>query len=62
MWFIDILIFMYRVRVCDFILEFHGNMQQYIQHVNMAWWEDDQFIIYQDTFPLGTILLAVDFA
>ena len=35
MWFIDILIIMYQVRVCDFTPEFRGKMQQYIQHVDM---------------------------
>ena len=62
MWFIDILIFMYQVQVCDFIPEFHGKIQQYIQHVDMAWWQDEQFRICWDTFPLRTILLVVDFA
>ena len=50
-----ILIFMYQVRVCDFIPEFRGNIQQYIQHVDMARWQDEQFRICWDTFPLGTI-------
>ena len=36
MWFIDILIFMYQVQVCDFIPEFRGKIQQYIQHVDMG--------------------------
>src|SRR5712692_8930139 len=62
MWFIDILIFMYQFRVCDFIPEFHGKIQQYIQHVDMARWQDEQFRICRDTFPLGTILSVVDFA
>ena len=61
MWFIDILIFMYQVRVCDFNLEFRGKIQMYIQHVDMAQWKDEQFRICQDTFPLGTILLVVEF-
>ena len=56
MWFIDILISMYQVRVCDFIPEFRGKIQQYIQHVDMAWWQDEQFRICWDTFPLETIL------
>ena len=61
MWFIDILIFMYQVRVCDFIPEFRGNIQWYIQHVDMAWWQDEQFRIFQDTFPPRTILSVVEF-
>ena len=28
----------------------------------MARWQDDQFRIFQDTFPLGTIPSVVDFA
>ena len=28
----------------------------------MAWWQDDQFKICRDTFPLRTILSVVDFA
>ena len=52
---------MYQVRVCDFIPEFRGNIQQYIQHIDMAWWKYEQFRICRDTFPLGTILSVVDF-
>ena len=50
------------MQVCYFISEFHGKIQQYIQHVNMSRWQDEQFRICQDTFPLGTILSVVDFA
>ena len=49
------------MQVCDFILEFRGKIQQYIQHVDMARWQDEQFRICRDTFPLGTILSVVDF-
>ena len=49
------------MQVCDFILEFCGKIQQYIQHVDMARWKHDQLRICQDTFPLGTILSVVDF-
>ena len=28
----------------------------------MAWWQDEQFRICRDTFPLGTILSVVEFA
>ena len=48
--------------VCDFISELHGKIQQYIQHVDMAQWQAEQFRICRDTFPLGTILSVVDFA
>ena len=62
MWCIDILIFMYLVRVCDFIPEFRGKIQQYIQHVDMARWKDKQSRICRDTFPIRTILSVVEFA
>ena len=52
----------HEVQECEFILEFCGNIQQYIQNVNMEWWKDEQFKICRDTFPLGTILSVVDFA
>ena len=53
---------MYQVWVCDFIPKFRGKIQQFIQHVNMARWQDAQFKICWDTFPLGTILSVVYFA
>ena len=49
------------MQVCDFISEFRGNIQQYIQHVDMARWKDEKFRICRDTFPLKTILSVVDF-
>ena len=52
----------HQVKVCEFISEFRGNIQQYIQHVDMERWQDEQFIIYRDTFPLGTRLSMVYFA
>ena len=52
----------HQVQVCEFISEFRGNIQQYIQHVNMEQWKDEQFIICRDTFPLRIILSVVDFA
>ena len=60
--FITLFIFLHQVLVCDFILEFHWKIQQYIQHVDVAWWQDDQFRIYLETLPLGRILSVVDFA
>ena len=50
------------MRVCEFIPEFRGKIQYYIQHVHMAQWKDEQFKLCRDTFPLGTILSVVDFA
>ena len=62
MFFYNIAFFLHQVQVCDFISEFRGKIQQYIQHVDMAWWQDEQFKICWDTFPLGTILSVVYFA
>ena len=50
------------MRVCEFILEFREKIQYYIQHVHMAWWQDEQFKLCRDMFPLRTILSVVDFA
>ena len=50
------------MQVCDFISEFRGKIQQYIQHVDMARWQDEQFRISWDTFPLRRILSVVEFA
>ena len=52
----------HQVQLCEFISDFHGKIQQYIQHVDIAWWQDEKFKIYRDTFPLGIILSVVDFA
>ena len=60
--YITLFIFLHQVQVCDFISEFHGKIQWYIQHVNVAQWKDEQFRIFWETFPLGTILSMVDFA
>ena len=60
--FITLFIFLHQVQVCDFISEFRGKIQQYIQHVDMAWWQHEKFRICRDTFPLGTILSVVEFA
>ena len=61
MLFFNIIYFLHQVQACDFISEFCGKIQQYIQHVDMAWWQDAQFRICRDTFPLGTILSVVEF-
>ena len=55
-------LFFHEAHVCEFILEFRGKVQKYIQHVDMAQWQDDQFKICRDTFPLRKILSVVDFA
>ena len=55
-------LFVQQVCVCEFIPKFHGKIQYYIQHVHMAQWQDEQFKLCRDTFPLETILSVVDFA
>jgi hypothetical protein len=42
--------------------EFVEKTQQYIQHVDVARWKDDDFRICRDKFPVGIVLLVVDFA
>ena len=42
--------------------EFFEKTQQYVKNVHVARWQDEQFRAYKDTFPIGTILLVVDFA
>ena len=59
--FLTLFIFLRQVQVCDFISDFRGKIQPYIQHVDMARWQDEKFRICRDTFPLKTILLVVDF-
>ena len=56
MLFYNTVYFLHQVQVCHFISEFRGKIQQYIQHVDMGQWKDEQFRICQDTFPLETIL------
>ena len=61
MLFYNIVYFVsHQVQVREFISDFHGNIQQYIQHVDMARWQDEQFRICRDTFPLEAILSMVD--
>ena len=63
MLFYNIVFFVtHYVQVCEFISKFCTKIQKYIQHVNMARWQDEQFRICRDTFPLGAILSVVDFA
>ena len=54
--------FSHQVQVCEFILEFCGKIQWYIQHVDIARWQDEKFRKCWDTFPLETILSMGDFA
>ena len=42
--------------------EFFEKTQQYVKHVHVARWQDEQFRACRDTFPIGTILSVVDFA
>ena len=49
------------MQVCDFIPEFRGKIQQYIQHVDMARWQDEKFRICWNTFCHGTILSVIEF-
>ena len=42
--------------------EFYEKTQQYVKHVYVARWKDKQSRACRDTFPIGTILLVVDFA
>ena len=62
MLFYNTVYFLHEVQVCDFNSKFRGNIEQYIQHVDMEWWQDEQFKICWDTFPLGTIVLYVELA
>ena len=41
---------------------FFEKTQQYVNHVHVACWKDEKFIMCRDTFPIGTILSVVDFA
>ena len=43
---------------------FDGVLQEkelYVQHVHVARWQDEQYRKWRDKFPIGTILLIVDF-
>ena len=35
--------------------------QQYVKHVHVARWQDEQFRTCRDTFPIGTILSVINF-
>ena len=41
--------------------EFFEKAQQYVKHVHVAHWQDEQFRTCRDTFPIGTILSVVNF-
>ena len=51
-----------QVRVCDFLMELYKKTEQYVQHVHVAWWQDEQYRKCKDNFPIGTIISIVDFA
>ena len=42
--------------------EFFEKTQQYVKHVHVAHWKDEQFRACRHRFPIGTILSVVDFA
>ena len=51
------------VCVADFMKLFQEKIvYDYIAHTHRARWLDEQFKLYKDTFPLGTIVSVVDFA
>ena len=41
--------------------EFFEKTQQYVKHVHVVRWKDEQFRTCRDTFPIGTILSVFDF-
>ena len=41
--------------------ELFEKTQQYVKHVHVARWQDEQFRACKDTFPIGTILSVVNF-
>ena len=41
--------------------ELFEKTQQYVKHVHVARWQDEQFRVCRDTFLIGTILLVVNF-
>ena len=43
-------------------MEFDKKTEQYVQHVHVAGWQDEQYRKCRDIFPIGTILSIVDFA
>ena len=55
------LLLIYQVLVCNFMEEFFEKTQQYVKHVHVARWQDEQFKACRDIFPIGTILSVVDF-
>ena len=48
--------------VCDFLMEFYKKIEQYVQHVHIARWKDEQYRKCRDKFPIWTILSILDFA
>ena len=42
--------------------ELYKKTEQYVQHVHIVRWEDEQYRKCRDSFPIGTILSIVYFA
>ena len=55
------LLLIYQVLVCNFKEELFEKTQQYVNHVHVARWKDEQFRACRDKFPIGFILTVVDF-
>ena len=41
--------------------ELFEKTQQYVKHVHVAHWKDEQFRMCKDTFPIGTILSVINY-
>ena len=50
------------MNVGAFMDKFKSMIQPYICHAFFAKWQEQKFQTLRDNFPLGTILLVVDFA
>jgi hypothetical protein len=44
-----------QVCVCEFMKDFLKNTRNYVQHVHVSQWKDENFRICRDTFPVGTM-------
>ena len=42
-------------------MEFYKKTEQYVQHVHVARWQDDQYGKCRENFSIGTILSVVDY-
>ena len=51
------------ISVASFISDFKTNLfYKYARHSHKSQWLDQQFRTFKETFPIGTIVLVVDFA